>query len=90
MILLGMMRFIEYEEIDLVNSNKSMKEALVEHLGSTHNNHVLGEVLTPRVLFPEICAHGSTKAINVLIYVILQKITLLVHQGHAMSLGHDQ
>jgi hypothetical protein len=47
MLLFGMMCFIEYEQVDLLHSNKRVNQALMKNLACAYDNHFVLEMLIP-------------------------------------------
>ena len=71
MLLFSMVSLIKDQQVDLVNLNKGMKQALMKYFCRTDNNHISFEVAFPGLLIPEICLHCTTKFVYLLRYIVL-------------------
>ena len=67
MILLGMMRFVEDQEVDLVERDKGMHETLIQNLGGADYHHIIFEKPLPDRFGPKITSHFPTEALNLLV-----------------------
>lgn len=67
MIFLRMMRFVEYEKINLIDRNERVHEALVQYLCSANNDHVVSKDLVPRRFLPKIASHFTTQGFDLLV-----------------------
>ncbi len=59
MLLLCMVGFIEYDEIDLLNAQEPMHESMVQYVSCSNYDHVLLIVLLPDVSRPQLWAHRT-------------------------------
>ena len=62
-----MVRFVEDQEIDLVDGDKSMHETLIQNLCRADDDHILLEMLLPNAFMPKIATHVSTEAFDLLV-----------------------
>ena len=85
-VLLRMVRFVEYQKIDLVNGDESVHETLIQNFSRAHNDHIFGKMLLPDASMPEITAHISTEAFDLLVEIVLQDGELLENKSHAVNL----
>ena len=85
-ILLGMVGLVKDEKIDFVHRYEGVHETLVQYFGSTNNNHIFGEDFFPGSPSPEIAAHFSAEAINLLVQVAFKDSGLLEHQRDTVHL----
>lgn len=69
MVLFRVMCFIEDKQVDAVDCDEGVHEALVKHFCCTDNYHVVTEMLLPDILRPQVAAHLTTETLNVLIQV---------------------
>lgn len=67
MVLLRMMSLVKYQQVNLVHSNESIEQALVQYLRSANNDHVLLKVILPRLLVPQVRTHGAVEMSHALI-----------------------
>lgn len=86
MVLLRMMRFVKYQQIDLIQCNIGTHEALVEYFCGANDDHILGEMLLPYAPLPQVTAHVPAEAFNLLIQVGLKHSELLKDESHAVDL----
>jgi len=70
-VLLCVMRFVENQEIDLVDGDKSMHETLIQNFCCADNDHVLLKMLCPDASMPKIATHVSTEAFDLLVEIVL-------------------
>jgi hypothetical protein len=70
MILLCMVGFIKYQEINVVHPNVGMHKAPPENLGSANNHHVPLKMLDPDILRPKVRAHCATEMANILVNIV--------------------
>lgn len=78
MVFLGMMRFVKYKKIDLFHSDMGLEEALMQNFCSTHNDHVLLEVIIPGLPAPIVGAQSSKNVTYVRIQIVPQDSCLLI------------
>jgi hypothetical protein len=64
------MRLIKYQEVDLAYLHKSIEKTLVENLSRAYYDHVLGEMLVPGLLVPEVHSHAAKEVAHALVNVI--------------------
>ena len=86
MILLGMMRFVEDQEVDLVKRDEGMHETLIQNLGGADYHHVIFEKLFPNRFGPKITPHFATKALDLLVQIAFQDRKLLKDQCDTVDL----
>lgn len=63
-----------------------MHQALAEYLCCTYNDLVFRKVLSPSLFYPEVTAHLSAEAFNLLIQIALEDCKLLEDKGHTVNL----
>lgn len=90
MVLLRMVSLVKDQQVDLIHPNKCVEQALVQYLCRADNSHVLLEVVLPRLLAPEVCAHGTVEVSHALIQVVAQDSRLLENQRDAVHLLQGQ
>lgn len=71
MVLLCVVRFVEDQEIDLVDGDKCMHETLIQNLCCAANDHILLEMLFPDASMPKIATHISTEPFDLLVQIVL-------------------
>ena len=86
MILLGMMRFVKDQEVDLVERDEGMHETLIQNLGGADYHHVIFEKLLPNRFRPKITSHFAAKALDLLVQITLQDRKLLKDQRYTIDL----
>lgn len=86
MVLLGVMRLVENQEVDLAHLHKRIEESLVQNLCCAHDDHVLAELISPNLLIPEIRSHGTEDVCHVLIQIVTQDSRLLENKSNTVNL----
>ena len=81
-----MMGLVKDKKVYLINRNERMRQALMEYLSCTNNDHVFLEDLPPSLFGPKIAAHLTTEAINFLIEIALEHRELLEDERHTVYL----
>ena len=77
MVFLRVVCFIKDEKVYLIDGYKGVHQALIKNLCCAHNDFVLSKVFGPGFFNPEVAAHFSTKAFNLLIQVAFEHGELL-------------
>jgi len=70
-VLLRVVRFVEDQEIDLVNGYESMHETLIQNFCCADNDHILRKMFFPNASMPKVATHVSTEALDPLVEVVL-------------------
>ena len=81
-----MMSFIKNQKVDAVKGDVRVHQALIEDLCCANYDHILSENGFPSFTGPEIGAHVTTEATNLLIKVVLEYRRLLKCKCHTVHL----
>lgn len=86
MVLLGVVRFVKDEQVDLVNGNEGMRQAMVQNGCSTNDHLIILEVFIPGLSCPQIGVHLARESIRRLVQVGFEYTMLLINQGYLVYL----
>ena len=79
------MSLVEDQEIDLVDRDERAHEAVVEDVCGADDGLVLGQVLLPDLLVPEVATQVSPESVDGLIEIALQHGILLEDESDAVD-----
>lgn len=86
MALFGVMGFVENEQVDLIDVDERVHQALAQDISRADNDHVFLKMLLPCLLGPKLALHRSAEAIDFVVQIGLEHSELLEHQGDRVDL----
>lgn len=86
MVFLGMMSFVEDEQIDITHADERMHQTLVEDVCCTDNHFTFGKGRLPNASVPQVTAHLAAKAIDGLVQIAIENSILVKDQERRIDL----
>jgi hypothetical protein len=77
MILFGVMRLIEYKQINLLHSDERVNQTCVENFGSTNDDHIILEMFVPELFLQSIRIHVAVATCDFMIKIAIEYRILL-------------
>lgn len=66
-ILFGMVGFIKDKQVDLLHSDMTVHQAMIQDISRTDDHHVILEMLCPSLLAPKVDPHCTEEVSNFLV-----------------------